>query len=114
MLGAVHSCANPLTAHFGVVHGDAVGVMLPAVIRFNTGNSSAAEIYESLGGSEFLAQRVKELTARCGMATGISSLGVTEEIIPTLAAEAAKQWTAQFNPVPAGEPEMAALYRASL
>lgn len=114
MLGAVHSCANPLTAHFGLVHGDAVGVMLPAVIRFNAGDPAAAEIYEFLGGAEYLADRVKELTVRCGMATGIASLGVTEEFIPTLAAEAAKQWTAQFNPVAAGESEMAALYRASL
>jgi alcohol dehydrogenase len=34
MLGAAHSCANPLTAKFHVVHGEAVGVMLPHVIRF--------------------------------------------------------------------------------
>ena len=27
--------ANPLTAHFGVVHGQAVGMMLPHVVRFN-------------------------------------------------------------------------------
>ena len=35
MLGAAHSAANPLTAHFNVVHGVAVGVMLPHVVRFN-------------------------------------------------------------------------------
>ena len=28
MLGGAHSCANPLTAKFHVVHGEAVGVML--------------------------------------------------------------------------------------
>src|SRR5271165_3513758 len=31
MLGAAHSAANPLTAHYGVAHGLAVGLMLPAV-----------------------------------------------------------------------------------
>src|SRR5690606_25520674 len=31
MLGAAHSAANPLTAHFDVVHGWAVGIMLPHV-----------------------------------------------------------------------------------
>src|SRR5688572_9509890 len=36
MLGAAHSAANPLTAHCGIVHGHAVGVMLPHVIRFNS------------------------------------------------------------------------------
>ncbi len=35
MLGAAHACANPLTAHYGVTHGVAVGVVLPHVIRFN-------------------------------------------------------------------------------
>jgi alcohol dehydrogenase len=29
MLGATHAAANPLTAHFDVVHGMAVGMMLP-------------------------------------------------------------------------------------
>src|SRR5688572_30419634 len=35
MLGAAHSAANPLTAHYNIVHGQAVGLMLPGVIRFN-------------------------------------------------------------------------------
>ena len=35
MLGAAHALANPLTARFGVAHGQAVGMMLPHVIRFN-------------------------------------------------------------------------------
>ena len=35
MLGSAHSSANPLTARFGTIHGQAVGVMLPHVIRFN-------------------------------------------------------------------------------
>ncbi|HXG47228.1 MAG TPA: iron-containing alcohol dehydrogenase, partial [Methylomirabilota bacterium] len=34
MLGAAHAAANPLTAHHGVIHGQAVGLMLPHVIRF--------------------------------------------------------------------------------
>ncbi len=35
MLGAAHACANPLTAAYGIAHGEAVALMLPAVIRFN-------------------------------------------------------------------------------
>ena len=35
MLGATHALANPLTAHYGITHGLAVGLMLPHVIRFN-------------------------------------------------------------------------------
>ena len=32
MLGAAHSAANPLTAHQGITHGHAVGIMLLHVI----------------------------------------------------------------------------------
>ena len=36
MLGATHALANPLTARIiGIVHGQAIGLMLPHVIRFN-------------------------------------------------------------------------------
>src|SRR5207248_852211 len=35
MLGICHSCANPLTAHYGITHGVAIGMLLPHVIRFN-------------------------------------------------------------------------------
>ena len=33
MLGAAHSMANPLTAQLGIVHGTAVGLVLPAVMN---------------------------------------------------------------------------------
>ena len=35
MLGASHALANPLTAMYSIAHGQAVGAMLPHVIRFN-------------------------------------------------------------------------------
>jgi alcohol dehydrogenase len=36
MLGATHALANPLSAHFNLTHGLAIGVMLPHVIRYNS------------------------------------------------------------------------------
>ena len=42
MLGAAHSAANPLTAHFDVIHGQAVGMMLPHVVRFNAAAETIA------------------------------------------------------------------------
>ena len=49
MLGAAHSCANPLTARFDVVHGEAVGVMLPHVVRFNSALPEIRMIQRSRG-----------------------------------------------------------------
>ena len=48
MLGAAHAAANPLTARFGLVHGHAVGLMLPAVVRFNAQDPQAAPLYHQL------------------------------------------------------------------
>src|SRR5207244_5960450 len=46
MLGATHACANPLTAHYGVTHGIAIGILLPHVVRFNA--AAVAELYQEL------------------------------------------------------------------
>src|SRR3954462_6339392 len=35
MLGAVHALANPLTASYGIAHGEAIAMMLPHVVRRN-------------------------------------------------------------------------------
>src|ERR1051325_6985203 len=48
MLGVCHSCANPLTAHYGITHGLAIAVMLPHVLRFNGADSS--DLYDDLTG----------------------------------------------------------------
>src|SRR5262249_59875480 len=48
MLGAAHAAANPLTAHYGIIHGQAVGTMLPHVVRFNARESAARAAYREL------------------------------------------------------------------
>ena len=96
MLGAAHSSANPLTARYGVVHGSAVGLMLPSVIRYNA--AEVGELYDELGGAEHLAKTVEGMLAHAKLPTRLSQHGVPETDIPQLAAEAASQWTAQFNP----------------
>lgn len=113
MLGAAHSAANPLTAKFGVVHGEAVGVMLPHVIRFNSGLGEISAIYESLFDGD-LADRVTELLWEARMPLGILGYGAKTEDIPALAEMALKQWTAQFNPRPITETDFQQLYTAAL
>lgn len=124
MLGAAHACANPLTAHYGITHGIAVGVMLPQVIRFNT--QAVAGLYIDLAhdvglvngdlgaAGEVLARRVTELLEAGGLPTTLAECGVSAGILPVLADEAAQQWTGRFNPVPVGEVELLQLYQAAL
>lgn len=112
MLGAAHSCANPLTARCGITHGVAVGIMLPHVVRFNSSNGK--DPYHDIGhdGGE-LADLVGVLLVAGRLPTRLADCGVAEAILPQLAAEAAQQWTAQFNPVPVTARELWTIYRAA-
>jgi alcohol dehydrogenase len=102
MLGATHSCANPLTAHFGTAHGVAVAVMLPHVVRWNA--SVAGEQYAELARTvglnttEQLAQRLEQLASAGGLPRTLCALNVPAEALATLAEAASKQWTGTFNP----------------
>lgn len=112
MLGAAHSAANPLTAHYGIVHGQAVGIMLPHVVRFNAQDPVSRQAYAELASApeiacvsegsdaavDALAARLETLLNRAGMPRSLVECGVKKPLIPTLAAEAARQWTAAFNP----------------
>ncbi|HSU52559.1 MAG TPA: iron-containing alcohol dehydrogenase [Candidatus Dormibacteraeota bacterium] len=121
MLGAAHAAANPLTAHYGVVHGQAVGMMLPAVIRFNATELAAQKTYTDLAATidshsangmlaESLAQRVEAMLALAQLPTSLEQCGVERGKLPLLAQEAAGQWTATFNPKPLKSEEFFALY----
>lgn len=113
MLGAAHSCANPLTARFDIVHGHAVGLMLPHVIRFNSTLVEPALEYRDLFNGD-LAGRVSILLDEAQLPGKLADLGVTVNDISTLAAEAATQWTAQFNPRAVTEADFAKLYNAAM
>ncbi len=123
MLGAAHACANPLTAHYGLTHGIAVGLMLPHVIRLNS--RAVDGLYgELLGGQcnhggesrsagEILATRIQELQRAGGLPTRLAECGVNSGIFALLAEEANQQWTARFNPFPVDENELLSLYQAA-
>ena len=115
MLGAAHAAANPLTAHFRLAHGQAVGLMLPAVIRFNAAEPETARLYDELGETKAsgLAAKVEWLLNLAGMPRSLAECAVTPSSIPLLAAEAARQWTAGFNPRPVGEKDFVQLFEAA-
>lgn len=121
MLGAAHAAANPLTAHFGIAHGHAVGLMLPHVVRFNSAEATAAVLYAELargGGIEATAESLSAwLTValeQTNMPLKLSIAGVKHESLPMLAEEAARQWTAGFNPRPIHAKDFLQLYTGAL
>jgi alcohol dehydrogenase len=122
MLGATHALANPLTARYGIVHGQAIGLMLPHVIRFNGARYGAwyHDLLEGTGGAngfpspdegvEGLARFVAELVHKAGLPATLAECGVERESLAELAVDAAKQWTSQFNPRTADAADLQTLY----
>ena len=116
MLGAAHSCANPLTKNFGTPHGEAIAVVLPHIVRWN--GVVAASLYAELslpggdgpdgdgpdgdgpdaGVAEVLACRLEELRRAGGLPETLSAVGGQDSDLEMLADEAASQWTGRFNP----------------
>ena len=104
------------------MHGQAIGLMLPHVIRFNgaeygdwyrdllEGTGGANGFPDPASGFEGLADFVAKLARKAGLPSRLSECGVDQRKLPELAAEAAKQWTGSFNPRRVGEAEFLALY----
>jgi len=122
MLGAAHACANPLTARYDLAHGQALAILLPRVVRWNS--AVATDRYAMLLGSprrragdhdaaETLARRLEDLVIAGGLATRLQDVGVEESAISELAAQAAQQWTGTFNPRPFDAAGASELYRSA-
>ena len=102
--------------------------MLPHVIRFNAADAATASAYEETllatgmrshanatsRASELLAQAVEQLVRQSGLATSLSACGVPPDAPKKLAAEAAGQWTARFNPRPVSAVDFERIYSVAM
>jgi alcohol dehydrogenase len=108
MLGATHACANPITAHYGTAHGEAIALLLSSVVRWN--GIVASERYAELLSlssvnelsrpAERLAERLEVLATAGGLRMTLREAGIRSGDLSMLAGEAAEQWTGRFNPRP--------------
>jgi alcohol dehydrogenase len=122
MLGATHACANPLTARYGTLHGVAISLLLHHVVRWN--GAAAGPRYAELlavsghaagaDPSAALADRLETLARAAGLPRGLRTAGVAEDDLPSLAQDAAQQWTGRFNPRPFDANAALELYRRAL
>jgi alcohol dehydrogenase len=128
MLGAAHAAANPLTARFGVIHGQAVGLMLPAVVRFNAQRPEIRQEYLQLALQAGLVHDGRSASAAtaalvdyldgfrqvAGLPGTLSAVNVHAADLEPLAQDAARQWTAGFNPRNIAAADFVELYRSVL
>ncbi len=125
MLGAAHALANPLTAEFGIVHGEAIALMLPHVIRHNGRQVEAwygelvacvpASLFadNQLTATDALAEFVSGVSRQASLPATLREAGVRREALPRLVAAAAQQWTGKFNPVELSTDDYLQLYEAA-
>ena len=123
MFGASHALANPLTATYGTAHGQAVGLMLPHVIRFNgevhddwyrellAVGGGAGGAPPASSGARGLADFVTGLVNAAGLKIKLDQCGVQQEQMSELAAAAAKQWTGTFNPRAVDQESLLGIYQ---
>jgi len=122
MLGAAHALANALTARFPMVHGVAVGLMLPHVVRFNGEDAAVRARYVELGrclsggGEPFgrLCEFLEQVLVLAGLPVALGCQQVGAEDVGPLAEFAARQWTAQFNPRSVGRAEFERILGSAL
>ena len=118
MLGAAHACANPVTSSHGVAHGAAVLLFLPHVIRFNEPIARGAydELLERAPdghGCRSLDELIERMREEGGLPRRLRDVGVDKADLPALAAQAADQWTVQFNPRAADRRDLQVIYEAA-
>jgi alcohol dehydrogenase class IV len=102
-VAAVHALAYPIGGHFGVPHGLSNALVLPHVMRFNA--PACAEAYAELaphafpylagrsgreGAEAFIAATV-DLATEIGLEPRLRDVGIPENAIPTMAADAMNQ-----------------------
>lgn len=122
-LGAAHSLAHPLSTSYGVHHGHANAIVLPAVMRFNL--KPAAAFYARLAGmfgvntftisedaaaAEAVAQ-VEALNTRLGLPTRLRDCKVPREGLEALSHKAFADACHKTNIRPCTQADLLALYQ---
>jgi len=97
-------------------------------MRFNAAVAEVRQTYQELAlaaglvsdardgdaGSEALIEYLEAFRAGVGLCGSLAALGLDSADLERLADEAARQWTATFNPRPIVEADFVELYRAVL
>jgi alcohol dehydrogenase class IV len=126
-VAAVHALAYPLGGHFHIPHGLSNALVLPQVLAFNA--PAAAPLYAELAplvvgdrlraGSaalqtEQLIEALAGFSQRSGLPTRLRDAGVSEAMLPTLAADAMLQQRLLVNnPREMNEQQALAIYQAA-
>lgn len=122
-VGLVHAMSRPMGARYGVAHGAANALLLPAVTAYNRPAcpERLARVARALGkrtdgldlraASELAAEALAELAADLPLPRRLSDVNVPAEGITDMAREAFDNASSRLNPRRPTEEDIAVLYR---
>lgn len=124
-LGNVHALSHPVSAFFHVAHGVANSILLPTVMEFNAladkGRYEVIYNYIKEGNEDFdgfrpemLVEEIRKMNEDLNIPASLSEVGVTEESIPAMAADAMKSGNVLVNPRQTTLQDMIDLYKKAL
>ncbi len=124
-LGNVHAMAHPLGGYFNVPHGMANAILLPVVLEFNalSDNGKYEKIYDLIKISKekeyyydpfTLVGEIKRLLSELQIPEKLRMVGVTEDKIPEMAADAIKSGNIAVNPRESTIKDIELLYMKAL
>jgi alcohol dehydrogenase class IV len=126
-VAAVHALAYPIGGTFHIPHGLSNALVLPHVLRFNA--PDAAHLYAEIAADAFphlereesmqgrcaaFIEELAALSARVGLQPRLRDVGIGEDALAKMAADAMKQQRLLVNnPREVGEADALAIYRAA-
>lgn len=123
-LGNVHAMAHPVGGFFNVAHGVANAILLPVCLEYNAladdGKYKKIFDYISMNPAndnftpDLLVCEIKKLTESLGIPKTLTEVGVTEDKIPQMAADAMKSGNILVNPRSTKQEDVETLYRRAM
>lgn len=123
-VGLVHAMSRPLGAYYGIPHGEANAMLLPAILEYNLMVSAdkycdiAAVIGLETTGmdrnevAERLVEFIAELFYKLPLKSRLSEFSVANEDIPQMAKAAHENASAKVNPRKTLQDEVISIYRS--
>jgi alcohol dehydrogenase len=125
-LGYVHAMAHQLGGFYDLPHGVCNALLLPHVEAFNVQTSAArlADVAVAMGvavdktqpeaGAQACLAAIRQLALDIGIPASLSELGVKEQDIPLLAANALKDACGLTNPRRASQADIEGIFRGAM
>lgn len=119
-LGIVHSLAHKIGGEFGLTHGEANAILLPYIIDYNRKETDRYDVLEKELGIDDIAQAVRDLNAKLGIAACIKdgkNTPIAEEdfkaVLDRMSKNAYEDACTLTNPRKTSPADVAKIYQAA-